>query len=411
MDRRHGIRVALALTPVCLATIPWTVLAPLAYVAVRRGVAAPSRTGLAPIGLTVVTAAGLTTLVHASDPRVWLGFASFMAMVCALLAWSWLARDGDERPLALGALVVLVLEAGWSLVEVVWLGHVRAMGTTFHPNVLGAVTVACGLLLMGVATQRASTRRPRRTALHYTWITLLMAVPLVLSGSRAAMASALIGVAVLVGLRSLRSRPWRVGRIGIVLMAVVAIVVPMLMFVGSPPELRGRWGALDGTLDPVGRPAIWGVAAEIVVQRPLLGHGFDAWPRLAPTIDPALRTDRMVNAHNSYLELAIDGGMLLLLAVLAGLVATFRVLIRRADAGLPVAATAASVLAAFLVHNGAESFVHQAHLMAFVWLPVGLALSVRNRSDDGPPGSEGGRSAIEACDVDPVPSGSRAHRT
>lgn len=387
MDRAHRVRVSVALIPACLVLAPWLVPLLAAFVAWRRGIGGSRRTAMTPYVGAVVMAAGLTTVANANDPDAWLGLALLLAVFTGLAAGWWLLRADDAPALAVGAGLVLALEAGWAVLEVALGGAPRAHGSTYHPNVLGALVTLLGFVALAAADEPgAILGGPRRRLVWTIGIAVLVAIPLLLSGSRAAIGAAVVGVVVLAAGRvalSTRAPP----RASLATVAVAALVVAAAAaWVVWLPQTETRWSGLDGALDPEGRPAIWGVATEAIVHRPLLGHGISSWRRVLDVVDPSLRWERMVNAHNGFLSVAVDGGALLLTTVLGWIAVVGRELLRQVRRGNPRAVAAAAALLAFLTHNLAESFLQNGVLLALALLPVSLALQpgvAVDRADDG----------------------------
>ena len=91
------------------------------------------------------------------------------------------------------------------------------------------------------------------------------------------------------------------------------LVVLALIFVGGEgrQEAAGRVGATVLQEDFRARFVVWVASFPIVREFPLFGVGLGAWPEAFFRFQPAPRSDLIYNAaHNDYLELLVDVGIL-----------------------------------------------------------------------------------------------------
>lgn len=90
-----------------------------------------------------------------------------------------------------------------------------------------------------------------------------------------------------------------------------------------------------------GRTQIWAAAQTAIEERPVLGHGYQAfwWTREGVLVKQRqlVRPDQPFYFHNTFLEHAVSLGVLGLIAVLASMAATFLVIIRAVLARADVA--------------------------------------------------------------------------
>ncbi len=283
-----------------------------------------------------------------------------LAAIAPLLAlWSAVARPEDADAIALG----LTIGIGANLVAALTSAQgVPIAGFTFHPNVLGA------LAAMVVPSAVALTRfRPQ--GVRWRWpLPLAVLAVVAATGSRGAMAAALGGVGwlALQALRGDASRPMSpAGRGRLALAAFVALAALLALWVGVRQPTSGEAVGLTG------RSALWGVALELIVDRPVLGHGPKAWERLVETVEPAIRPVRFPHAHSGYLELALDYGLVGLAVVVAFLVTVVAALARHRPGLWSVAAQATWL--AFAIVNVGDTFVIDARFLALAGLVTGAA--------------------------------------
>ncbi len=133
---------------------------------------------------------------------------------------------------------------------------------------------------------------------------------LLLSHSRAGLAAALVGAAiVLVRFRATRAARWA-GALGagvlLVLLTVETAQAPGERFLTLKDEIEDR----------AGRPAVWLASTGLVRQRPLLGWGFGTFERAFPTVQSADIEVHYDHAHNDWLEWATEGGVVALVAAI-----------------------------------------------------------------------------------------------
>jgi O-antigen ligase len=153
---------------------------------------------------------------------------------------------------------------------------------------------------------------------------VIMALACVLTSSRGGLACLVVGVLV-VGLISRttagnESRESGSGRTTIVLAGVgfAVVVVALVVFVGGDQSLLRGIGLDNPTGDLTnGRLHFWSVALIIFAANPILGAGLDAFGVAFTQHDTWNGTFRVEQAHNEYLQILAEGGILGLVAVLS----------------------------------------------------------------------------------------------
>jgi O-antigen ligase len=192
------------------------------------------------------------------------------------------------------------------------------------------------------------------------------------------------GIALVVGLwlgltlpserRLARSLALGGGAVVAVLFIVAMAVTPILH--STAPYLI-RVPLIDLTLAPAGRLMIWTDAVRNFVADPLLGRGLGADAVLVRYQDPSGNLQRLTDAHNSYLNIAVQCGLLglagLVLVTLAAWKAAspFRIG-PHGEHALPVALGVAFI-GAFVYQGLGGSFEDARHL----WLLFGLLVASR----------------------------------
>lgn len=226
----------------------------------------------------------------------------------------------------------------------------RFSGTVSNPNVAGAYFGMLAVLALGVMLQLPSRTRSDRVLLARIASgggALLMVGACALTASRSAVACTGLALATMlvIAWRESADRAARV-RLGLVLGGAV-----LLGSIGLFDALLNRTVALADV--PTGRLRIWEHFAAMVPGAPWFGYGPGSFPalKLSTLTDATLANElwRVNAAHNVLLQLLLDGGWGLLLAVLAagalmtaGIVRTARAGDSLAPAlGIPLALTVA----------------------------------------------------------------------
>lgn len=177
---------------------------------------------------------------------------------------------------------------------------------------------------------------------------LMIAIALMLTASRAGIASSLLALAVFVALW-LRGRPLRPA--AILLIAGLAGSIFLLAYSTSGEQLAARSSARDIGASAAGRGQVYALTIDAIRSSPWTGTGLgtfaDAFPAYkGGTLDPALHWDK---AHNTFLEnafeLGIPAAMALNLALLMLAWRTMRGAIeRRREKALPALGLSATIL-------------------------------------------------------------------
>jgi O-antigen ligase len=165
-----------------------------------------------------------------------------------------------------------------------------------------AAAVPMGLLFSG------SLRQDKRFL--YLVAVALMATSLILSGSRGGLVAFLTQVILLVIISSRAKGPKRLILTGSLSIALVAAAIGGAAFVGGETSLT-RISDTAGSGDvSSNRTQIWAATLEIVRDHWLLGVGVGAFPQAYTRYDKTGGLERVEQAHNDYLQLAADAGII-----------------------------------------------------------------------------------------------------
>ncbi|PAY05675.1 O-antigen polymerase [Bradyrhizobium sp. UFLA03-84] len=184
--------------------------------------------------------------------------------------------------------------------------------------------------------------RRRLAGLAFGWLTCLLAM--FLTGSRGGVGISLLAAVVAAAILFRKRMPRRYG-------LIAALGIGSLVALALLQLLGGGVGARFSTmgLSDEGRFSTYRATLRMIWDHPWLGDGIGSFE----WVYPAYRTDDISlrgtwnRAHNSWLELASDGGMLMAGAAMIALLAAFGVLAhgvrtRRRDVIVPLVALCAS---------------------------------------------------------------------
>ncbi len=181
---------------------------------------------------------------------------------------------------------------------------------------LMSVSVSAGCFFGAVAQRRALERRDWRNRILWlgsreaSQIVLsglavaLMAIAIIITASRSAFVCLAVLVAVL-GWFVVRRQPSGTRRI---LGAVYLVLLPLVAAV---------WGGVDAVLQRLPavpydiRPAVWQDTLRLIHDFPIAGVGLNAYGIAMLHYQTAPGGELMIEAHNDYLQIAAEGGLLL----------------------------------------------------------------------------------------------------
>lgn len=163
----------------------------------------------------------------------------------------------------------------------------------------------------------------RERVLLYAFASAIMAIALVMTNSRGGMLSmvceilfiALVAAAVRARRRRGEEKEDRgtrlravVTRVGLGFAMIVAVFVGVLYF-GGDEALTRLLGTVDSADPTTGRTHFWSGTVGIIKDHPLTGAGLGAFSAVYPRYDTANGNYRLEQAHNDYLQILSDGGI------------------------------------------------------------------------------------------------------
>jgi len=374
-----------ALLPLAIGLAALAILSERRWPFVPRTIALPLVTWLA-----VQAISALTSSSYRSDALATLGRpASGALLVCAVIGVgntcrAWLRLN---QALALGGLAIATIalaEASGFEPLNDWLASLqdgdipigdvpRASATLSHPNEAAMLLELTLQLLIAWAWTAGS-----RWRLPLTLSGMASMAAIVLTFSRAGIATAVLSLGLLALLAARRAQPRRALAIGL-----IGLAVPLTFGWAalSDPGLDRRLLAnLDeSSLTQPPRTQFWTVALQMSHDHPLLGVGPDNFRWLFASYSGTAADNLGIHAHNQYLEALADTGLLGFLTLawlLSALVVQCVRGLRQAQTDWPWRAALLVSLSAWLLHALLDDFERFWPASVAFWLIVGLALSL-----------------------------------
>jgi putative inorganic carbon (HCO3(-)) transporter len=312
------------------------------------------------------TAFGIVALLVADAPSGHLRAVGLsLGLSAGILGAMAVIGGGDQRAIAGGAIV-----AG------------RAQASFAHPTALALYLILTFPVAFALALRGAGRLRPLLIACG-----ALGVVGLMFTQTRGSIVGAAVALLIL-----LRWAPFRrLAVAGLVLTAVVALLNVGSVTQSQPVSVVGERLATIGTLKTRSddRIEIWRATPAMIAERPFLGAGHGNFPDISPKFALSdvggLAFD---HAHNLFLNVAVELGLIGLAVLLVLLVLLFRAsrraLADRSAPLYPLALAATASLAGVLVNSLTEYPVRQNVIMATTMIVIGVLLACARSRDERP---------------------------
>ncbi|HLM02391.1 MAG TPA: O-antigen ligase family protein, partial [Pyrinomonadaceae bacterium] len=164
-----------------------------------------------------------------------------------------------------------------------------------------SLAVPLGLVFVGAV--------PRDKRLLYVTAIGLMGIALLLSGSRGGLVALLAEIFFLIILTT-KTRGY--GQIALkagLAVALFATIVVGSVLIGGESSLT-RFAETATTADiTTNRTHIWSVSLSVIKNNPFFGAGLGAFPQVYTAFDTLNGTERVEQAHNDYLQILADAGI------------------------------------------------------------------------------------------------------
>ncbi len=241
------------------------------------------------------------------------------------------------------------------------------------------IAVPLGLLIVGGI--------PQDKRLIYLTAILLMGVALILSGSRGGLVSllAMVMFAIFVTTQT-KNYGSMMLKIGLAVGLIATIIVGASLIGGESSLTRFAETATSKDIT-TNRSHIWNVTLEVIKNNPILGAGIGAFGVAYTPHDTMNGLERVEQAHNDYLQVAADAGIVGLLIGGAFLVLLFKTGFKNIKTSnlyrKGVAVGALSGCFAILVHSLFDFVLHTTAIsLLFLMLVSLVVVSGKGQSDD-----------------------------
>ena len=209
----------------------------------------------------------------------------------------------------------------------------------------------------------------------YAFAALLCSIALVMTNSRGGVIAMVAEILFLVviaagvgrreageGTQDLKARVGAAAKRVAFAFALLATLFVFALYSGGEESLTRLFGTLNADDPTTGRAHFWKGAVEMIKEHPLLGTGLGAFSAAYPRHDTASGAYRLEQAHNDYLQILTDGGVVGALLALAFVAVLFRQGFRRLQSRdkfrRGVALGALTGCAGALVHSAFDFTLH-----------------------------------------------------
>lgn len=317
--------------------------------------------------LLITLAASLYSPVAVDGFRKFLTYVSYMGMFVLPFVMIRTERDvlyflkiailSSLGPVVYG---LFQLGSGWD-----WYQGTRIASSFSHPNIFAFyLLTTIGTILSLLLSQRFVLAKATRNMLRLYLIPLL--ILLLATKTR----SAWLGCFLLFGVY---------GLIADKRVLVLTFALPVCaLFV---PAVRERLMDLTSGNQYVGwvqdvnayawRKLLWQKATSYIAQRPLFGYGLYSFPYYSPTFFP-LETERGVDAHNVYIQLLFETGLMGLLSYLWIFGRKLQMLFRYWRLDRPALTMTASMLCVYLITCYSDNLLEYVSYGWCYWFTFGV---------------------------------------
>jgi O-antigen ligase len=288
------------------------------------------------VGLLAFAVIQLLPLVSGSRPTLsyqadatWQAAIKLLAFILFFVLFGAFVNTGQRRDLVVNAIIGLAFIIALVGIGQSYIGKALWQRGTFGPFVNRnhfAGFLEMGLGLAGGLLAGRGVKRER--IVIYGCVILVLLAGLVVSASRGGMLACLAG-AIFLLIVARPERETESGERGPALARLAAtfflflVMLAGVMLLAGPEDLFSNFSHLSlktGTEVQVSesrniteqfrRRDIWTATARLISDHPLCGVGLGAYPTAYPRYDPSSGSQRVEQAHNDYLQIVADTGVI-----------------------------------------------------------------------------------------------------
>ena len=250
----------------------------------------------------------------------------------------------------------------------------RASSGIADPNYYGAYLLVAGVPLLGLVLGRVA--RPRGLALAAA---VAAVAGVVLSFSRGALVGLVLALAIVLAAWS-RTR-WVTAAIAVTALAVTVFTGQSIVQGRVTETLSERFTDVTAESSDNKRLLLWRESLGVVDDHKVFGVGPGGWKGEAGRLGLTQGGDPLQNVHNTPLNVAVEMGLLALLAYLLWLARAFRDLVaelrRRRPNTFPIAVGVTAALAGYCLQSLTVSQYQVQIVIATVFVLTGVATTLR----------------------------------
>jgi O-antigen ligase len=320
--------------------------------------------------LLLMLAAAFYSPVRIDALRKFLTYVSYMGMFVLPFALVKTRKTAEQflKLIILSSVLPVLYGLFQTVSGIDWYQGSRIESTFTHPNIFAfyLLTIAA-LILCLLATNRAQLSLRARRILTLYLLPLLFL--LVMTKTRSAWAACLFLFLVYGLVQDKR-------------VLVMSLALPVLAL--AIPGVRDRLTALGSGNQYVGwvqhvnpyawREILWTKAFPLILQRPLFGHGLYSFPYYSPTFFP-LESTRGVDAHNVYIQLLFETGIVGVAAYLWIFARQFLCLLRHRVTDPRGLTMAGAMLGVYLITGYSDNLLEYVSYGWCYWFVAGVVFA------------------------------------
>ncbi len=247
-----------------------------------------------------------------------------------------------------------------------WSGQLMITGVTLQKNALGILCAVCGIVFISdiIARWRNKKALPDGKGAFPRLIILIMIFwLLIMANSATAIACFIIGCGILLAMElpMIKRNPKS-------LVVYLFFLVCIILILQIASDLTGMiFSSLGRDTTLTGRTDLWKDALALV-KNPLIGYGFESFwlgDRMQFFWDKYYF--RPNEAHNGYLEVYLDGGVIAVLLLIVIILNAFKNIYQEFSSDLRYATVQSILLAMALANNITEASFRPLQLMGFLF--------------------------------------------
>jgi len=247
-----------------------------------------------------------------------------------------------------------------------WSGHLSYTGVTNNKNSLGVLCAVCGIILFWKLVsiwQRKRNLGNKMLFLVPAFMLVMTIWVLNLSNSATSMACFVIaiGIITVIEVKAVRNS---------ILFALPAILLLGGYIMMSDSLLGAFTGVVERDATLTGRTEVWQKVLEMV-ENPLIGGGYNSFflgDRLTSLWSEY--TWRLTEAHNGYIEIYLDLGIIGLSLLVALIIVSLRAALTGVRSDIETGSLKLAMLVSAIAYNITESAFRPGLLMYFVFVLV-----------------------------------------